>query len=233
MKSVFFITGVSSGIGLACTRFFLDQGHSVVGIGRNSVVKHDNYSFIQLDLSDTQAVYNFQFPKIKGNDFVLINNAGVLGDVSQVWEQSDENYNNVFQINVTSPVILSKKFINLFDQGLIINISSGAAQRAIKGWSAYCASKAALDMFSMTLQEELTHYNKSFTVKSIAPGVVDTNMQSKIREVLPESFPDSPTFHELYETKQLDSPDLTAKKLNYVIEHIHQFEKVVFSLRDL
>ncbi len=233
MKNAFFITGVSSGIGLACARFFLEQGHTVVGIGRNSVIEHDNYSFLKLDLSNAQVVYDFQLPNIKADEFILINNAGVLGDVSPVWEQSDENYSNVLQVNVSAAVLLSKKFINLFDKGLIINISSGAANRAIKGWSAYCASKAALDMFSMTLQEELTHYNKEFVVKSIAPGVVDTNMQSKIRESNPEHFPDSPNFHELYETNQLDNPDLTAKKLNYVIAHLADFNSVVLSLREI
>lgn len=233
MKNAFFITGVSSGIGLACARFFLEQGHSVVGIGRNSVIEHDNYSFLKLDLSNAQDVYDFQLPNIKAGEIILINNAGVLGDVLPVWEQSDENYNNVLQVNVNAAVLLSKKFINLFDKGLIINISSGAANRAIKGWSAYCASKAALDMFSMTLQEELTHYNKEFVVKSIAPGVVDTNMQTKIREVNPEHFPDSPNFHDLYETNQLDNPDHTAMKLNYVITHLADFNSVVLSLREI
>lgn len=233
MSKVYFITGVSSGIGLACTRFFLEQGYTVLGIGRKSVVKHERYFFLEVDLSNSQAVSDFHFPEIAGAELILINNAGILGDVSPVWSQSDTNYRDVLQVNVAAPAVLSKKFITQFEKGVIINISSGAAQRAIKGWSAYCASKSALDMFSMTLQEELNHYKKNIVVKSIAPGVVDTNMQTNIREAKSENFPDSQNFHELYETNQLDNPEHTAAKLNYVLEHLDQFESVVLSLRDI
>ena len=233
MTRTIFITGVSSGIGLACTRFFLECGYHVVGIGRRSDIQAANFTFIALDLSNTNEVMDFQFPFVETDEIILLNNAGVIGEIAPSWEQSQDNFRNVLHVNSVSPVILCQSFVKKFDSGLILNISSGAANRPIKGWSAYCASKATLDMFSLTIQEELNFYQKNVIVKSIAPGVVDTVMQEQIRLANPESFPDSQNFHSLYKDNQLETPLTVAKKLDYVINNYQQFPETIFSLREI
>jgi benzil reductase ((S)-benzoin forming) len=228
------ITGVSSGLGYACARFFLSQGFQVIGIGRNHSLEHDAYDFHALDLSDTKAVEAFSLPKLaNANDVILMNNAGIIGEIKPFWEQHLRNLSAVVQVNVAALTMLTHKFINQYDSGLIINISSGAAQRPIKAWSAYCASKAAVDLFSETLQEEFTHFNKPFIVKSIAPGVVNTDMQREIRQADKSLFPDSANFHDLFTSGNLDDTELTAKKLYHVITSLESYTPTVLSLRSV
>lgn len=228
------ITGISSGIGNACARFFLDKEYHVIGIGRNNDLEHENYDFYPLDLSDIKAVEDFQIPDLVNNkDIILINNAGVLGEIKPIWEQNQQNFSTVLQVNIIALAMLTQKFILQYASGLIINLSSGAGKRPVKGWSAYCASKAAVDLFSATLQEEFLYFNKPFIVKSIAPGVVNTPMQQEIRKADKRYFPDRSSFHELFDSGKLDDALLTAKKLFQVISSIDEYSETMLSLRDV
>jgi NAD(P)-dependent dehydrogenase (short-subunit alcohol dehydrogenase family) len=74
---------------------------------------------------------------------------------------------------------------------LVVNISSGAAKRAIAGWSAYCASKAGLDMGTRVAALEAA---PNVAVCSLAPGVVDTPMQGVVRSADEQTFPDRARF---------------------------------------
>jgi benzil reductase ((S)-benzoin forming) len=226
------ITGVSSGIGFACARFFLDNGCEVIGIGRNNSIEHPNYQFLTLDLSDNSAVEKFIFPQNLENS-IFIQNAGIIGEIKPFWKQEVTNTSSVFQINVFSVLTLTQQFIQQVSKGTILFISSGAANKVVKGWSIYSASKAALDQFARTLQAELLHENKEINVKSIAPGVVDTPMQEVIRSCNAVDFPDLQHFQELKQKETLTSPHGIAEKLNYLIEHLADFPEVVFSLREI
>jgi benzil reductase ((S)-benzoin forming) len=230
--STYIIVGVSTGIGLGLAEHFLNQGQRVIGIGRKSSIQNQNYSFLQLDLSDENAVHNFTFPEVKEN-LVFIYNSGVLGEVLPVSRQSEMNAKNVFQINYLAAVALTQKVLKQGFLEQIIFISSGAAKRAIPSWAQYCASKAALDMFSETLQLELYQENKSIVVRSIAPGVVDTPMQAQIRSVSEEDFQSVGNFIALHENKELTSPNEVAYKLDKVINNPNQFDGVCLSLRDV
>jgi len=76
----------------------------------------------------------------------------------------------------------------------IINISSGAGRRPISGWSAYCASKAALDMATRVVALEAQSRRRPVEAVSLAPGVVDTDMQGEIRGMEPAQFADVERF---------------------------------------
>lgn len=228
----YIIVGVSTGIGLALAEHFLNHGHRVIGIGRKSSIQNPNYSFHQLDLSDENAVHNFTFPEAKEN-LVFIYNSGVLGEVKPIFRQSEFNAKNVFQINYLAAVALTQKVLKLDYLEQIIYISSGAAKRAIPSWAQYCASKAALDMFAETLQLELQQENKSTVVRSIAPGVVDTPMQTQIRSVSEDDFQTVGNFISLHENKELTSPNEVALKLEKVINNRELFSGVCFSLREV
>lgn len=232
-RDILFITGVSSGIGLACARFFLDQGYKVYGIGRNNSITHENYQFLPLDLSDNEAISRFRFPDKDGEKYILINNAGVIGEICPFWEADLSNMQQVIQVNFVALTELTQRFIQSVPSGIILNISSGAGQRPVKGWSAYCASKAAVNLFSETLADEFEHYNQPFTIKSVAPGVVDTNMQTTIRKATKNKFPDRADFHHLYESQQLDAPEVTAQKLYYLLTHLDTYPATLLSLRSI
>jgi benzil reductase ((S)-benzoin forming) len=114
----------------------------------------------------------------------------------------------------------------------IVNISSGAATRAIPGWAAYCASKAALDRFSETVQLEEIEKGNTVRIWSVAPGVVYTAMQEKIRSASPTDFSSSATFLDLKKNDELTSPQVAAAKLYRLIVD-EKVDRVVCSLRDV
>jgi benzil reductase ((S)-benzoin forming) len=150
----YIITGASRGLGRALAETILRQpGTSVIGVSRRATIEHERYHHQPLDLSDMLAVENNLhkvFPRwTDAASVTLINNAAVLGEIGYLGEQPNEHFNFVFDVNVVAPAMLMNTFISAYHAltvpRTVLNISSGAAQRPVDGWSAYCASKAALE----------------------------------------------------------------------------------------
>jgi benzil reductase ((S)-benzoin forming) len=233
----FFITGTSKGIGRALANEVLQQQYQkVFGISRGVAVNHAHYVHFHLDLSDPNAVSNFKFPELKdARGIFLVNNAGLLGEVAHSGDLQNEKIISVYNTNIIAPSILINKFIERYrassTKKVILNISSGAAQRPIDGWSNYCASKAALEMLSKTVQEESKIDKTGFRVFSVAPGVVDTAMQDQIRTSSKKDFSAIETFKEYKESGQLQHAEVVARKLIYFLENHDKFDDVVISLK--
>lgn len=229
-----YITGTSKGLGKALTEQFLQKGRLVVGIGRNNVISHPNYSFIECDLSDLEAVKEIRFLE-GGMGSILINNAGVIGTIKRVSDLEISDLETVMTINTLVPMILSQRFLkDRTDdkESVILNISSGAASRSIPGWAAYCASKSALDRFSEILYLEETEKGRPVRVYSVAPGVIDTEMQQTIRSAVQHDFSSLQTFVDLKENDELQSPEMVAKKVLHLLD-LPFDGRVIRSLREL
>src|SRR5690606_6487233 len=140
------------------------KGEKVIGIGRTNNIEHKNYSFLKCDLSRVQEIENLQFDLTGVERLTLINNAGALGKVERLSEQTDSDIEHVLTVNSIAPMLLTQKLLQICPidkEFVLINISSGAGKRAIPSWASYCASKAALDLFSQTvLEEELERSRK-------------------------------------------------------------------------
>ena len=113
---------------------------------------------------------------------VLVNNAGVIEPIARIAEADPAEWARNLQINLVGafhgvravlPGMVAR------NGGTIINISSGAAHHPLEGWSAYCAGKAGLAMFSRAIALETSGQN--IRVFGFAPGTVDTEMQVQIR----------------------------------------------------
>jgi benzil reductase ((S)-benzoin forming) len=210
-----FITGVSGGLGKALAEEFLRMGFTVSGIGRTNQIKHPSYSFIACDLSQPAEINNFDFGILSG-PVMLINNAGILGQIQRLSDQYVPDVMNVLTVNTLAPMLLSAKLMRSTSNEnptTIVNISSGAGRRSIPSWAAYCASKAALDRFSETFYFEEKEKGRNIRVYSVAPGVIDTNMQELIRSSNPANFSSVSRFTELKSTNSLKSPQETAEQL--------------------
>lgn len=233
-----FVTGVSSGIGEALAKKLLSLNYRVNGIGRSCTIEHANFSFQNLDLSNTNAVKNFEFePNVVG-EVLLVNNAGIVGEIGPIGDIKSNAIEEIIATNVTAPLILCNKFIQTYlHQKLklhIINISSGAGKRAIDGWATYCSSKAALDLFSCTIQEEmLARKIDGVFVHAVAPGVVDTKMQGQIRSASPQKFFASQRFHDLKNNNELASPETVAESLVKLIKYPTKTKACVIGLSDI
>lgn len=230
------ITGTSSGIGKAIATHYLQQGFSVIGIGRRHTVDHANYQPVVCDLTDEQAVRALDVKAWVSEDILLVNNAGMLGTVKRLSDQDSPDINQVMALNVVAPALLMNKLaLACADASVlltVVNISSGAAKRAIPSWAAYCASKAALEMLSETFYLEEQEKGRSTRVYCVAPGVVDTPMQAQIRSVDAIYFTASATFHDYYESGELISPELVAQKLHRLL-NMPYAGSVSYSLRSV
>jgi NAD(P)-dependent dehydrogenase (short-subunit alcohol dehydrogenase family) len=120
-------------------------------------------------------------------------------------------------VGLEAPMLLTSAFLRATRAWAVdkrvLNVSSGAGRRAIAGWSAYCAAKAGLDHFSRVSALDEPQRPNPARIVSLAPGVIDTDMQAQLRSADPAGFPDKPRFEELKASGQLASPDAAARRV--------------------
>lgn len=241
--NIYIITGASKGIGKALAEELLkDENNRVVGVSRSCSIKHPNYRHQPLDFSDIPAVeHNLQkifLPYPEAEKLVLINNAGVLGDIGYVGEgMPNERFQFVFDVNVIVPAMLMNTFLEVYQeqqaQKVVVNISSGAGKYPVDGWASYCASKAAIDMLSHTVQLEQDKRGTGVKVYALSPGVVDTQMQGQIRSSDAGRFSTVEKFRQYKANNELASPEEVALKIMDFLHNTGKYNDVLVSVRDM
>jgi len=228
---IYIITGTSSGIGNALANFYLKKGEHVIGISRNNSIEHENFKHIPCDLSDKQQLHDLgllEHTSKENYPIRLINNAGIIGDIHRSHELTLTHYVDMAMVNIVAPQYLCSYVLQTFgfeNIDTIINITSGAGQRPVPSWGAYCASKAAIDLFAETLNEEIKELGKSTKIFNVAPGVVDTRMQESIRNSDEENFSSHKNFVDLKENNELRSPEEVAALLDEFLNTEHPEEE--------
>ncbi|MEM8968598.1 MAG: SDR family NAD(P)-dependent oxidoreductase [Bacteroidota bacterium] len=238
----YFVTGTSRGIGKALAeRALQEENARVIGFSRQQSIEHEWYTHHAIDLAQVsdlgKLIDSFFIQLTDAERIVLINNAGTLGDVKYFGSIADTQIDQLFLLNVTAPAILMNHFIRAYQameaERIIINVSSGVSQYPVDGWSGYCASKAALDMLSEVAALELEKQNvQNFRVYAVAPGIVDTQIQTDIREVDEQNFSRLEKFKNYKSSGALDDPAQTAEKYFYLINHPEKFQKVRLDVRE-
>ncbi|MDA3900314.1 MAG: (S)-benzoin forming benzil reductase [Spirochaetes bacterium] len=236
------ITGTSSGVGEALARILLHTDTHVICISRHTnaellkLAEHSGFtiSFILADLTDysllqeafDQVLQIISSDSEKVDEILLINNAGTVQPVGPVENNDSSMIRDSINLNLVAPMLLSSLFIREFGEYsvdlIIINISSGAAQKPYEGWSSYCSAKAGLDMFTTVAGKENSGKQNKIKVLAVAPGVVDTPMQKVIRNTPESEFKHVAKFKELYETGALISPEDAAGKIFEIIKQHHK-----------
>lgn len=223
MKLKAIVSGHSKGLGKGIVQALLEREISVLGLSRSRLAECKGLDQLEIDLSDSLAVCHFAQAATL-SDFVgdaqcilLINNAGLIGPVAPVKRQAELQVALTVALNVTAPLILSAAIAKL--SGLlekrVVHISSGAGRSAYPGWSVYCATKAALDHHARATALDA---DPTLKIASLAPGVIDTQMQETIRGVSVEDFPHVGRFLDLKKEGQLSSPDRAGQAIvNYVL----------------
>ncbi|MFC6519659.1 SDR family oxidoreductase [Undibacterium arcticum] len=222
MKAI--VTGHSRGLGAAIAAELLARNIRVLGLARRSNVALGQrfpamLEQLELDLSDSAAVALWlagdalrQF--LSGCESVLlINNAGSLQPVGPIASQDLLAIARTVSLNVATPMMLASAVAAAsIDAGdrRIVHVSSGAARNAYPGWSIYCASKAALDHHARAATLDQT---AGLRICSLAPGVIDTDMQAEIRASASELFPLREKFDAMKRKRELSSPHDTAQRL--------------------
>lgn len=231
---IYIVTGVSRGLGKAIAEYFLSKGESVIGVGRSHSIEREHFRFLECDLSDSSMVEALTFPAFD-QAVTLINNAGIIGNIQRLSDQRSIDLANVLQVNTVAPQVLTNKIYNSLNNKedfTLVNISSGAARRAIPSWAAYCASKAALNMLSETFYLEEQEKGNDCKVYCVAPGVIDTGMQEQIRAAGQEDFSSVGNFVALKEENKLFSPEEAARRLGALLESAYSGE-IFYDLREV
>jgi benzil reductase ((S)-benzoin forming) len=202
--NLYIVTGSSRGIGAALRDVLATDANNLVFTFSRAATTNTAPFNVKLDVSDLNAIeaaFAELTARIGAKHFdraVLINNAGVVSPVGAFDQIGAAETGHNLIVNLAAPMVLSRLFANatraIAAQRLIVNISSGAAKRAIAGWSAYCAAKAGLEMATRVAALETTANDPTLSVCSLAPGVVDTGMQTQVREASEKQFPDVARF---------------------------------------
>lgn len=191
---VVLITGAGRGIGRVTALAFAAHGAKVVITSRtarelkqvrNRIKAQGGEALaIAADVSKRRNVQKLvgqaldQFGAID----VLVNNAGVLEPIAPFWQTKPGAWRQNVDINVDGIYLCAREVVPEMirrRRGAIINISSGAARNPRYGWSAYCASKAAVDQLTRAMALELKEHR--ICVNAIYPGITETRMQETIR----------------------------------------------------
>lgn len=225
MSDLVFITGASSGLGLALARTVPFRA-TVVDISRSGPAD-PAFSHITADLSDpstwervgvemTRLVTEFEPDRA-----VLIHSAGTLTPIGFAGEVDSDAYAANVLLNSASGQVLGHMFLEAvrdregsFD---LIMITSGAANGVYPGWSSYGAGKAALDQWVRNVGAEQA-IRGGVRVAGIAPGVLATSMQAEIRETSEHDFPKVGRFHDLHDDGVLLDPADSARRIWTAIE---------------
>ncbi|HMC55962.1 MAG TPA: SDR family oxidoreductase [Gemmatimonadaceae bacterium] len=218
------VTGHSRGLGAAMAAELLARRVPVLGISRgdNSELRASHPADlmeVKLDLSDMGALKRWtDAPALA--DFVrdvkrplLINNAGLLEPMGPMSTQDMEDVGRTVAVNVGAVLMMSVAFVQATtasDDRRILQISSGAGRKAYAGWSVYCATKAALDHHARCIALDRT---PGLRISSVAPGVIDTDMQALIRGSTDASFPDRPRFVAMHREGKLRNAQQVARAI--------------------
>jgi benzil reductase ((S)-benzoin forming) len=200
------VTGASRGIGAGIVEAMLEEGWTVIGISRrrddrSAALENSSsgtYRHRPFDLSRTAEIAGFieelvgEIELQRAEGVYLVNNAGVLGPVGPAETAEAGESERHMKINLLAPMQAAAGFIRALEdfggRKVVASISSGAAGRAYYGWSLYCSGKAGLEMWTRVAGYEQQQRQKPVHVYSIAPGIVETDMQAEIRQTDERDF---------------------------------------------
>ncbi|MFO8084272.1 MAG: SDR family NAD(P)-dependent oxidoreductase [Desulfobacterales bacterium] len=227
-QPVVIVTGASKGIGAWIARWLNKGGANIILVARTSKdlqktgesldINKGNFLSIPADVSDPQACFRVIENTLKKFDRIdaLVNNAGILEPVSRIADCKPDQFRQNISVNLLGPFYMVHEAISALrkSKGRVINISSGAAIKPIAAWSAYCTAKAGLTHFTRVLAED----EPMITSVSVRPGVVDTDMQTLIRQKGPAVMPDelSRYFISLKDDGKLEPPWVPARVIAWL-----------------
>ena len=213
------ITGASRGLGAGLAEVFRERGLRLALCARSEPVLADDDAVLarRVDVSREDEVARFaeEAAAHLGKIDLWVNNAGVLEPIAPLRDCEPDAVRHHVEINLLGVFWGMQAYVRhrraVGGGGVLLNVSSGAARNAYAGWSAYCAAKAGVDRLTevVALEEEAV----GLRCLSVAPGVIDTEMQSQIRASTPEDFPQVGRFRKMKEEEAFNTPRFVAEQL--------------------
>lgn len=221
------LSGPTRGLGRELFEQLIYQGYPLVGLGRNlariaTVAKRTPapVDLIEVDLGDVSdalpdalaALRRISHSTFVG-PLVLISNASLIEPIGQATCLALSGLERAMRVNYLAPLMITNALAEVAHMQnrplLVLDVSSGAACRPIRGWQAYCSSKAAYKMALDVLAAENSHVQ----VVHFDPGVMDTTMQQIIREQQEADMPEVALFRAYQDEGLLKAPATVAAEL--------------------
>ncbi len=231
-KHLTILTGASRGMGLGMAQQLVQPGHTLLCISskvstvlaaqaaQTADVVLEQWPLDLADGAPVSAKVAQWLQALDGNQFAsatLINNAAALPKISSL---ADADFNNIAQamrVNLEAPMQLTAAFLsatgNWPGERKVLNISSGNGRRAMASQSIYSAAKAGMDHYTRCVALEEAARPNGAKLCSLAPGIIDTDMQTHLRNTDPADFPSHATFVSFKENGDLLTPEAAAKRV--------------------
>ena len=191
MNKIVLITGATSGIGLACSKKFAENGDKLILTGRNEYClaeiskelkeKGTEVLTLAFDVRDREQAKRFvdALPAEWKNVDVLVNNAGLALGLEPEYEGDFDDWETMIDTNIKGLLTMTRLIVpGMVDRnsGHIINVGSVAGDAAYAGGNVYCATKAAVKALSDGLRIDVA--NTAIRVTNLKPGLVETNFSN-------------------------------------------------------
>jgi benzil reductase ((S)-benzoin forming) len=243
------LTGASRGLGQGVAAQYLAQGAFVLGLARHhaSALKAcDTLEQWAVDLSDPLPIaarlgaWLAEFEARAGRaprQVRLIHNAAMISEPGDIAGSDPAALAQSLRIGLEAPVALTAAFLRATAHWSdadrrVLFVSSGLGRRPLAGAAAYCAQKAGLDHFARALALEEQARSGGARVASVAPGIIDTDMQRQLRGADAQRFPERARFDEWHRSGALDSPATAAARLIALLEREDYGANPVTDVRD-
>ena len=228
--NLYIITGASRGMGLALAQQLILPGNALLCMSRRtSEVLAALAEQQQVPLSQWTADLNDAAPHAESlkewlakqplayDSATLINNAGMIPQIAPLSDVPADEITRALRVGIEAPMLLTSAFLqataNWRIPKKVLNISSGLGRRAMASQAGYCAAKAAMDHFTSCVALEEALKPNGAKVCSLAPGVIDTDMQVQLRSAPDAHFPDKAAFVGMKDQGSLSDPHEAAGRL--------------------
>ena len=245
-KHLTILTGASRGLGLAMAEQLLAQGHHVLAIARRAtelpVPAGAELLCWQADLADAAPLAAKLQAWLAAQEagalasVSLINNAGVVSELAPLSVIASADLANALRVGLEAPMLLTAAFLRATATWTVprkvLLISSGLGRFAMAGSASYCAAKAGMDHLARAVALEEAALPNGARIVSLAPGVIDTDMQTQLRSADPLRFPERARFVGMKDGGQLDTPAQAAAKVLKVLARADYGAAVVTDVRE-
>ena len=230
-RQVVVVSGASQGLGAAVARCLAAPETAVCLVARSTTglktveadIRRNGGEALAVlaDVADSDACREVIEKTVArwGRLDALVNNAGIIGPLAPTVDTDPAAWRQTLAVNLMGPYYLARLSLPWLRRsgGRIVNVSSGAATTALPAAGAYCVSKAALNHFTRILAAE----EPGVTAVAVRPGVVDTPMQTTLRETAPGVMPrDLANYYQnLKADGRLEPPEVPGRSIAWLALH--------------